>query len=101
MIKEKRMVNPFENHIGIGDLLFFIVATLSFQFGWFIIFMIGSLLFSLLAVPFVFLTQGKDRHIPLAGLQSIFLSFSLIIRQFEIIQMTAIDPQYLNNILFY
>ena len=71
-IKQRGVINPFKNHIGEGDLLFFIAVVPLFSLlnymAFFICGMIFSAVFSLL-----FLKKMKERMIPLAGLLAVFI----------------------------
>lgn len=67
--------------IGLGDFLFFIVIAFSFPTVTFLILLSTSLIFSL----FLFLTLKlslETKTIPLAGLQSFFISLVLIMNWF-------------------
>lgn len=76
--------------IGIGDLFFFFFLALSFPTMTFLVLFSTSLFFSL----FLFLILKpslKDKTVPLAGLQSLFLGIVLIINGlFNVINLYAI-----------
>jgi hypothetical protein len=77
-IKYKRVINLFKSQIGIGDILFFVFLSLVFEPISFIVFMIASILISLLV--YLFLLHKHlfiKKLIPLAGLQS--MSFFLLV----------------------
>lgn len=87
-IRQKRIVNLFETHIGLGDILFFLVICFYFPFVNYIVFFTVSLIFSLLVSPIIFYFQGRRRHIPLAGLQALFLAGYLILETIDVISFT-------------
>lgn len=68
--KENRLVNPLENHFGLGDLLFYIAISPLFLLKNYILFFIGSMIFSILAYAVLRL---KPDTIPLAGYASLLL----------------------------
>lgn len=69
-IKEKKLVNLFANYMGWGDVLFFLSAVVYFPLDHYILFFIITVLVALLLTPIFYRLQGKDRHIPLAGIQA-------------------------------
>ena len=54
---------------GKGDLFLWIILAMGFSFFNYVVFLIASLIFSLLAFPFI---RKKNASIPLAGLQALF-----------------------------
>ncbi len=76
-IKNKKFINIFNEYIGLGDILLFVILGIAFSPMNFIIFMVLSLTITLIifAVRF-FINKNVNRYIPLAGLFSIY--FSLI-----------------------
>lgn len=76
-IKNKKMLNPFQNHFGLGDLLFYIAISPLFVFRNYILFFILSLLFSLIMF-LIFRGKMKEKNIPLAGFASLLLIFFLV-----------------------
>jgi hypothetical protein len=68
--KERSFVNPFEKHFGFGDLLFYIAVSPLFLFTNYILFFIGSMMFSILAYAIL---RVKHETIPLAGYASLLL----------------------------
>lgn len=76
-IKNNKLVNPIDTHIGFGDILFFISITPLFQLKRFVLFFIIGLLFSLLSYGILLLFK-KVRTIPLAGYLALFLIINLI-----------------------
>ncbi|MBA8986150.1 putative membrane protein [Sphingobacterium soli] len=83
-IKEKKIVNLFDQYLGLGDILFFIVIGFYFDIISYILFFIGSLLISLLFTPIIFKFQGKENYIPLAGLQSVCFALYCILDYFQL-----------------
>lgn len=75
--KNKKIMNPFQNHFGLGDLLFYIAVSPLFGFRNFILFFILSLLFSLIMF-LIFRGKMIENTIPLAGFASLLLIFFLI-----------------------
>lgn len=81
-IKEKRFTNILKSHLGLGDVLFFLVLTLAFSPLNFIIFYLGSVLFiTLLYAGFIYSNKKKALLIPLAGAMSVLLIFTLTLAQ--------------------
>ncbi len=85
-----KMKKNLTETIGIGDLFFFFFLALSFPTMTFLVLFSTSLFFSL----FLFLILKpnlKDKTVPLAGLQSLFLGIVLVINGlFNIINLYAI-----------
>ena len=76
---KKRIFEVF----GMGDLFFFILLAVSLPILSFLILFVFSLIFSLLI--FILLKNTfKEKTVPLAGLQSLFLSLVLIVNKFLI-----------------
>jgi hypothetical protein len=78
-IKKMQRVNLTKQHLGLGDIAFLFSLAFLFSPLNFILFLVSSLLFTLLFIIIlnIFFTQ-KYTTIPLAGIQSCFLSFSLL-----------------------
>ncbi len=83
-IKEKKLVNLFSQYLGLGDMLFFIVTGFYFDIISYILFFIASLFISLLLTPIIFKFQGKENHIPLAGLQSVCFTLYITLDYFKL-----------------
>ncbi|MGB0177301.1 MAG: hypothetical protein ACPF9D_09045, partial [Owenweeksia sp.] len=66
----------WREYIGLGDVLFFILLAFVLPFPFFPLFMVGSLVLSLLLALLAF----RGSTIPLAGLQALFLAVVLIIQ---------------------
>jgi hypothetical protein len=65
------MKKKFNEVIGLGDLLFFVVLAVSFPTVSFVLLFCSSLLFSL--IIYLIFKSKIGKHIPLAGLQGLFL----------------------------
>ena len=70
------MKKKFNEVIGLGDLLFFMVLAVSFPTITFVVLFCLSLLFSL--TTYLFLKPRFGKYIPLAGLQGLFLFLVLL-----------------------
>ena len=71
-IREKKVVNPFINHFGLGDFLFFIAICPLFYLHNYILYFIFSLMFTV-AIHLSFKKYMTVTTIPLAGWASLFL----------------------------
>lgn len=83
-LKERKAVFPFDRYLGWGDVLFFVCVALYLDLATFIMFMIVSLVAALAIAPIIFKWQGKQKHIPLAGIQAICLMLYLPIAHFAL-----------------
>ena len=72
----KKSIEFIKNSIGSGDLIFFLILTLSFPFMRFIYFFACSLLFSIV-VHWIF--EKKESIVPLAGYMSVFYVLILVV----------------------
>ena len=70
----KKDLKAVKGYLGSGDLLFFLLLCLVLSPVNFIIFNLVSLLLALLVFIFYRKTGGKDRRIPLAGFQALYLA---------------------------
>ena len=77
--KNKRIVNPVDVQIGLGDIVFFLAITPLFNLKTFILFFIASLFFSLITHT-LFTLFKKVETIPLAGYMSLFLIGNFIVK---------------------
>lgn len=77
-LKEGRAVNPFDQHLGWGDVFFFLCIALYFDLTAYIVFLIASLIVALTVTPLIFRWQGKEKNIPLAGIQAVCLLLYLL-----------------------
>lgn len=70
-LKHKEFKNPFTNYFGLGDGLFYLALSPLFFTYYYLMFIVLSLLFSL--ILYIFLSKLQDeKTIPLAGYASIF-----------------------------
>lgn len=82
-LKEQKITNILKSHLGLGDVLFFIIITLVFSPFNFVFFYLGSiLLITILSVFYLFFNKEKKTLIPLAGAMSLFLIVVLTIAEF-------------------
>lgn len=70
--KNKKIINPFKLHFGLGDLLFYLAIIPFFNLYNFILFFVLSMLFAILCQK-IFFKLILPTSIPLAGLSSILL----------------------------
>ncbi|WP_299627653.1 hypothetical protein [uncultured Tenacibaculum sp.] len=76
--------------IGLGDFLFFIALAVAFPLTTFLIIFITSLLFSLLLF-LVIKKKLKEKTVPLAGFQAIFLFLILLLNlTFDIVNLYTV-----------
>lgn len=79
-IKSGKLVNVLKQHIGIGDLLFFVCLCFAFSPVNFILFMITALMLSLIIhLVILLIVKNADRTVPLAGLVALMLIAVLVI----------------------
>ena len=82
-LKEQKITNILKSHLGLGDVLFFIVITLVFSPFNFVFFYLGSiLLITIIAVFYLLFNKDKKTLIPLAGAMSALLIVVLTITEF-------------------
>ncbi len=86
-LKFKKIINPIDHFIGLGDLVFFIAVLPLFYKSTYVLFFITGMLFSI--ISHLLFTKDKEAHVPLAGYLSIYLG---------LIQLVAF---YLDKELFY
>jgi len=80
-LRNKRNERILDTYIGKGDLFFFIVSCLAFSVAWFIPFYIISLIIALLSTIISNgLGKAKTVEIPLAGIMSLVMVVSIIIK---------------------
>ncbi len=70
-LKQKRFLNPLKNHIGLGDVFFFLAITPLFNLHNYMLFFITGMLLSLIVSG---LFTKKNRMIPLAGILALYLT---------------------------
>ena len=71
-IREKKIINPINSMIGLGDVLFFLAIAPLFDLKSYILFFIVGMIFSLVIHLFVN-TIKKQKTVPLAGYLAIML----------------------------
>lgn len=71
-IKQRQLINPLKNHIGLGDVLFFFAITPLFSLKNYMLFFITGMLLSLILSG---LFTKKNSMIPLAGILALYLAF--------------------------
>lgn len=99
-IKNKKMVNILQQHIGLGDLLFFVVLCLAFSPVNFIVFYILSLIATLAGcIIYVTMFSKKEmKEIPLAGGMASVLVFVLLLNKI-VTHLNFYDDSNLLNII--
>ena len=70
--KEKKVVNPIDTRIGLGDILFFLAITPLFSLKSYILFFIIGMLFSLI-IHVVINAIKPQKTVPLAGYLALIL----------------------------
>lgn len=88
-IKTKSFVNPIDQFIGLGDIVFFIAITPLFNLKDFMLFFIVGLIFSLM-VHSICILYKSTKTIPLAGYLSLFLAFNILIT--NIFKINTVSP---------
>jgi len=76
-VKSKRIINPIDSSIGLGDIVFFIAIIPLFFSTTYILFFSTGMLFTIAC--HVLFTKNKEAHVPLAGYLSIYLILLLIV----------------------
>ena len=90
-LKSREIINPIKQHLGLGDLLFFLATIPMFCFNGYILFFISGLLFALLASQ-IFKEKLTDQGIPLAGLMAVFLIAIKILQGQGILHFSTTMP---------
>jgi len=73
-LRERRFVNVFDHHLGLGDVLLLLCITIYFPFLLFFIFYLISLVLIVIGVGFYKIWNRRINFtVPLAGLQSLML----------------------------
>lgn len=70
--KNKKIINPFQNYFGLGDLLFYLSISPLFLLKNYIVFFIVSMLFSIV-LELLILRKKSQKSIPLAGFSGLLL----------------------------
>lgn len=93
VIKNKKLINPFKNLMGIGDVCYFIAVIPFFNLSGFVVYFILGLVFSM--ILFIGLKKSKREAvntIPLAG----FLALFFII--FKLVDSTGVYNLFYNTL---
>lgn len=78
--KEKKVFNITKKYLGWGDILFWVAACFLFSIPNYLLFFIGSLIFSVFAIViWKLIMKSNTTTIPLAGLQSIVVLLLLLL----------------------
>ncbi|PRD44969.1 hypothetical protein [Sphingobacterium haloxyli] len=94
-LKEQKFILPFDRYIGWGDVLFFVCVALYLDLGAYIVFMILSLVVTLILTPLIYWWQGQERHVPLAGIQALCLMLYLPAAHFKLFHFPMLLPDKL------
>lgn len=79
-IKNKKAVNILREHLGLGDVLFFVVLCIAFSPINFIVFYVISMMATLIGfVAYTAISSQKAKEIPLAGAMASFLVIAILI----------------------
>lgn len=79
-LKNKRLTNIIDSYLGLGDILFLVVACAAFSTPDFLVFYVAGLVFSLLAfMSYKLVRKNTTAEIPLAGLMSIVMVVQILI----------------------
>jgi len=76
-VKSKRIINPIDSSIGLGDIVFFVAIIPLFFSTTYIFFFSTGMLFSIIC--HLLFTKNKEAHVPLAGYLSIYLILFFIV----------------------
>jgi hypothetical protein len=100
-IKQKRFINITSQLLGWGDILFFLSIAFYLSVLNFLFFYIASLIVVLCCwLPWQAFSKVKDRHIPLAGLQSLLLILFLV-ADWYCFHFNATDDRWLYVLRYY
>ena len=72
-IRQQKLINPFDQLIGWGDVLFLIAVVPLFTFSYFLLFFICGIIFSLLLHVIMKTTRMGHTTVPLVGYLSLFI----------------------------
>lgn len=82
-IKKVSFRDFFKQYMGLGDILFFIVLAVGLGFPLFPVFLILSLIFSLILGAMFF----KKSTVPLAGIQALLLLVFIVFKELEVFSL--------------
>lgn len=81
-LKEKKLTNILNSHLGLGDVLFFLVITVVFSPINFVAFYLGSILtITLIYGAVILANKNKKTLVPLAGAMSLLLIIAMMVEQ--------------------
>ena len=95
-IRKKRLLNLTNGYLGSGDIVFLLAISTLFSPFNFVCFLLASFLFALLSW---IILQRKNKTIPLAGLQAVFLSVQILITILKYNKWNANDDQHTLNLV--
>lgn len=76
-LKNKKLLNPFQNYFGLGDLLFYVAIAPLFLLQNYILFFILSMVFAIVLQVGLKKISTHDT-VPLAGFSALFLGMLII-----------------------
>lgn len=78
-VRKRHFEKVINTYLGLGDVLFLLAIAPALGFGNYLLFLVTSLLLTLLFFPlYTYFRKVKSPEIPLAGIQAILFSFWLI-----------------------
>lgn len=100
-LKEKKWINIFKRHFGIGDFLFFLALTPVFSpINFVIFFVISLILIGLVHVILITFGQKAIKTIPLAGWLSVLLVIALLLNAF-LFNINPLNDDLLINYIYF
>ena len=98
-LKNKRLIFIVNSHLGLGDILFFIVICIAFSPANFIVFYVSSLVFALIVfVIYKLIVKNNNEHIPLAGMIALLLVIVILLKLL-LPQLNFYDDSFIVSIL--
>jgi hypothetical protein len=91
-LRSRSLVMIWKHHLGAGDMLFFVVLCMFFSPVNFVLFHLGSLLFSILLVIASRKYIQSLKTIPLAGIQAVLLALFIVVDLFSASIHYRTDP---------
>jgi len=99
-VKNRKWINITTELLGWGDILLLLSVTLYLSVLNLVFFYMASLIGSMMTwLIWQSLVKGKNKHIPLAGLQAIFLSIFLIIDWYWL-RLNLTDDAWILNLIY-
>lgn len=80
--KARRVVNPINLYVGLGDLIFFLLLVPLFSFNQYVYLLVGCMVFSLVWWWSALLCGAKPRNIPLIATSSIVVAVAIMLKVF-------------------